>query len=437
MNSHSHGRRKGVRTPLLGAVAFALGSTVVLAGCAPTEAPAAGDPVTLTVWTWSNEAVAAFEDGIIDAFEESHPGINVEILAQLEKDYATLLTTGLAGSGGPDIAAIRSYGIINGFAESGSLTPIDDVVTDWSGFAESAIAGSTARFDGQVYAVPQGIQTAQVYYNKTIFKDLGLDVPETWDEFLEVSQEIKDAGISPIVIPGAAAPQISLAAEVLGNARRGADEFANAFVAGDVTLTDPDNVAAIQLLADVQPYLVDNVTSVTLDEAVTLFATGQVAMYPSGTWQVTTFANLGADLDYGTFNVPVDSNWPSDSVTVSYADGGWALSARTEHPEESAELLNWLASAEFANLYANKMGTIPARDGVELENPLLAEMYDRYLDNPAVYLGAAYLRYGSPSGTDVLGEQVQKIWLGQATAEQAAEAVQTGIDAWFNPADFK
>lgn len=435
MNSYPQRRPVLRRRAVLGGLSLAIGSAVVLSGCATTEQPA-GDPVSLTMWTWSNEAREALEGGVLDVFEEANPGIEVEVLTQPDKDYQTLLTTGLAGSGGPDVAAIRSYGVISSFAESGNLTPLDDVVTDWSGFSDVAMQGATARADGLVYAVPQGVQTAQVYYNKTIFDDLGLDVPTTWDEFLEVSEAIKAAGTAPIVIPGAAAAQIALAGEVIGNARRGGNEFTQAFVAGDTTLTDADSVASIELMAQLQPYLVDNVTSVTLDEAVTIFATGMAAMYPSGTWQVSTFANLGADLDFGTFNMPVDSDWPSDAVTVAYADGGWALSARSEHPEEAATLLNWLASPEYFQMYANAMSTIPPRDGVTIDNPHVSEMYERYLESGSTYLGAAYLRYGTPWGTDVYGEQVQKIWLGEQNAEGAAEAIQTGIDAWFDPADF-
>ncbi|WP_170223383.1 extracellular solute-binding protein [Nonomuraea turkmeniaca] len=399
---------------------------------------ASANEARVTVWTWSNEAMNAFKKaGIIEAFERAHPGIHVEVVAQLDKNYETLLTTGLAGSESPDIVALRSYGVLSSFADSGSIVPLDDVVKDWTGFSKPALAGAKGKADGKLYAVPQGIQTAQVYYNKKIFAELGLGVPTSWDEFIAAAQKIKDSGVAPVVIPGSVAAQISLAAEVFGNARRGAGDFEQAFIEGKKTLADPDNVAAVGLMEQIKPYLVDNVTSVTLDEAVTLFATGRAAMFPSGAWQVTTFANLGAEIDYGTFDMPVNADWPAKAVTVSYADGGWALAKRSTHPKEAAVLLNWLAGAEFANLYANAMGTIPARDGVTLKNAQLAEMYKRYQSKPSTYLGAAYLRYGTPSGTDLMGEQVQKIWLGQTTSDRAAKSVQTGVDAWFRPADFQ
>lgn len=138
MNSYPQRRPVLRRRAVLGGLSLAIGSAVVLSGCATTEQPA-GDPVSLTMWTWSNEAREALEGGVLDVFEEANPGIEVEVLTQPDKDYQTLLTTGLAGSGGPDVAAIRSYGVISSFAESGNLTPLDDVVTDWSGFSDVAM----------------------------------------------------------------------------------------------------------------------------------------------------------------------------------------------------------------------------------------------------------------------------------------------------------
>lgn len=440
MNSRLHGRRL-----LGGATALVLGLAMVATGCsggtgpatAPGEGPGAAGDVTLNIWLWANEARAAFEGGIIEAFEAEHPGIKLQVTVQPDKDYQTMLTTGLSGSGGPDVAAIRSYGVITTFADSGNLVPLDDVVTDWSGFSDTAKAANSSRTDGKIYAVPQGMQTAQIYYNKKIFADNNLNVPTTWDEFLAACETLKAAGVIPLAMPGNNASHTALAGEVLGNARRGGSEFADKFVAGETDLNDPNYVASLQLVADLLPYVEENATAVTLDDAIALFSTGQAAMIASGTFLVATLAGLKSTIDYGIFNTPANADWPSGEVTVSYGDGGWALSNRSEHPEQAKVLMNWLASAEFVNLYTNAMGTLPGRDGVTLTNEVLNAQYQNMLKNPSPNIGIAYGRYGNPWLTDLYGEQVQKLWLGQTDAATAAGAIQTGINAWFKPADFK
>lgn len=424
-NPIRRGRAVAVTAPILA-------GALALAGC---SGGGSDEPVELHLWTWSVDTRAALEEVVLPAFQEEHPDIKVTVTQQPNANYETLLTTALTGSTSPDVVAVRA-GILESIASDGAIVALDDVVSSWDGFTDNVLKITTSRQDGKIYAVPQGIQTAQVYYNKTIFAEHGVDVPETWSELIEVAETLKEAGVAPIVIPGAEVAQTSLAAEILGNARRGGPDFEQRFLTGETDMTDPDNVASIGLLDEIQPYLVDDVTAVTLDAAVTLFATGQAAMFPSGTWQVSAFRSLGADLDYGSFDVPADPDWPSGQVTVGYVDGGWALAAKSPHPEQAKVLIDYLTTADFAQAYTNAMGTIPARAGVTLDDPHLAEMLTRYEERASTYIGNAYLRFGTPSGTDLMGGLVQRMWLDQIDAEQAAADYQAGLDAWFDPADF-
>lgn len=430
-------RRRALTAGVAGTV---IGLT--LAGCAADspaatpDAPATDAQVALSVWTWSADARTALEETVLPTFMAANPDIKVSVTQHPNQNYETLLTTALSGSGSPDVVAVRA-GILEGMAANESILPLTDVVSSWDGFTDSVLRTVSSRKDGLVYAVPQGIQTAQVYYNKAIFADHGLQPPTTWQEFLEVCESLKAAGVAPIVIPGGDVAQTALGAEIFQNARRGAGDFQHRFLTGETTMEDPENVAAFALMDQIKPYLVDDVTAVTLDAAVTLFATGKAAMFPSGTWQVSTFRGLGADIDYDSFDVPVGPDWPVDrAVTVGYVDGGWALATRSEHPEQAKRLIDYFSTVEFAQAYTNAMGTIPARSGVTLENPLLASMKERYEANPSTYLGNAFLRFGTPTGTELVGGLVQRQWLGDIDPATAAREYQAGLDAWFDPADF-
>ncbi|MEX2444108.1 MAG: extracellular solute-binding protein [Alkalispirochaeta sp.] len=52
--------------------------------------------------------------------------------------------------------------------------------------------------DGTQFATPLVAVSHGVYYNQDVFDELGLDIPDTAEEFLEVAEEIKDAGYIPV-----------------------------------------------------------------------------------------------------------------------------------------------------------------------------------------------------------------------------------------------
>jgi raffinose/stachyose/melibiose transport system substrate-binding protein len=62
-------------------------------------------------------------------------------------------------------------------------------------------------------------------------------------------------------------------------------------------------------------------------------------------------------------------------------------------------------------------------------------MWDLYQENPAPYLLLVDYRYGDPVGTDLMGEAGQKLFLGDADAEEAAGIIQDGLSAWWTPGE--
>ncbi len=51
-----------------------------------------------------------------------------------------------------------------------------------------------------IYGVPFATNASGVIYNTEKFEELGLEVPKTWDEFIDTLQKIKDAGEQPLLM---------------------------------------------------------------------------------------------------------------------------------------------------------------------------------------------------------------------------------------------
>lgn len=420
--------------------AFLLGSALVLSACAPsansggapTEGPS-GEEVTLKVWSWRTEDVDAY-NRIFDVFEEKNPGITVEFEAFQNTEYNQILTTGLAGSDGPDVPMVRAYGQLQPNIEAGQLEPIDGKVEGLDTIAPSVIAGAKGKADGNTYAVPLATQTLQMFYNKGIFEEQGLEVPQTWDEFIDVQEKLLAAGITPISLGAKDDWVLPIFADIMGSARYGGAEFEKKILSGETTFNDPNYVASLQLITDVTKYLPKDVVGVSYTDSQVLFTSGQAAQFAGGSFEIATFRNQAPDMELGSYQVPVPADAVLDKpVSPAYADGNFAINAKSAHKDAAFTLLNWMATSEFGQLVADELNQFSAIPGVDYSDEVMKQAWANYEKGQAPYLLLVDFRYGEPLGTAVLGQEVQKMFLGQVDATGAAAALQTGISQWFVP----
>lgn len=391
------------------------------------------EDVTLRVWSWRTEDATAYNE-IFSVFEEEHPCITVDFQAFVNTEYNQILQTGLTGSDGPDVAQVRTYGQLQPLIEGENIVALDDIVPAVLDFPESILAGAMSVEDGQVYGVPFASQTLQMYYNVRIFDELGLEEPTTWEEFLAVNEAVADEGITPLSVGGLDAWMMPIVHDTLAAPRYGASEFEEAVLAGETDFTDDDYVASLQVLLDVEEYMPQDVVGVSYTDSQMLFATEQAAMFPGGSFELAFFQNENPDLELGVFQVPPAPGSPIDHpVTPAWADGNWGLSANSAHPEEAETLIQWLATTEFGQMMANDIKQFSPIPGVTFEDPLMQEMWDLYEENPTPYLLLVHFRYGDPTGTDIIGDRVQALFLGDTDPAAVAQDLQDGVSQWFEP----
>lgn len=147
---------------------------------------------TITLWIGTGRDQANIIRSLIDESFTSVYGINVNV--QLV-DMNTLLRAELAGEG-PDVAiqVANTNGIAGAVLNTGNDTPVnyglrnavldltqfDDFEEVADRFYDSAL--TAFEFNGAVYALPETQTFPVMFYRKDILSELGLEVPETWDE---------------------------------------------------------------------------------------------------------------------------------------------------------------------------------------------------------------------------------------------------------------
>ncbi len=396
-------------------------------------AMAEGEKVTLTVWSWRTEDEDAYNE-IFDVYEAEHPNVTVEFVPFVATDYNNILATGLTGEGGPDVVQLRAYGGLQPLVEAGQLEPLDGKVSTLSNFTPDLLKEAMGIKDGRIYGVPFGIQTLAAYYNKGIFDELGLSEPTTWDEFMTALDTLKENGYIPIAAPAKDTWMLPIIHDAVGAPRYGGPEFEKKILAGETDFTDPNYVASIQLVKDLQPYMPENVVGVSYQDSRTLFLTERAGIFIGGSFEVGFWRNEGPDLDLGVFRVPPAPDSVIDHpLTPGWMDGSYGVNANSDAKEEAFKLVEWMGTKEFGQMFTEKIKQLSAVPGTEPKDPLLAQFAQFYEETPASYLLLVNFRYGDPSGTTLLGQGIQKMLLGEMTAEEVAQSLWEGVSQWFKP----
>lgn len=150
------------------------------------------DATSITLWIGTGRDQANVIKSMIDATFTPESGINVNV--QLV-DMNTLLRATLAGQG-PDVAiqvpntngiagsvlstgndSAVNYGIRNAVLDLTQFPDYDEVVTR---FSDSAMV--QLRFNGATYGLPETQTFPMMFYRKDILSELGLEIPQTWDD---------------------------------------------------------------------------------------------------------------------------------------------------------------------------------------------------------------------------------------------------------------
>ncbi|CQR48486.1 Multiple sugar-binding protein precursor [Paraliobacillus sp. PM-2] len=181
-------------------------STISLVACSGGEKDDASSDKTIeVVYKSPDDSFKAWMEEAKKDFEESNEGINVKItpIDSNEGNYPnkTILMM-KSDDTAPDIVMEDSEGL-KADAAAGYLEPITSKVENWEDWKHfyDPVKNGVKGEDGKTYGVPISTDVRGLWYNKTVFKEAGLDVPwnpKTWDDVLEAAKTIKDDVKVPI-----------------------------------------------------------------------------------------------------------------------------------------------------------------------------------------------------------------------------------------------
>ena len=397
------------------------------------EETTAAEEITLHMWdTWSDESQNAGMDEMVGKFQEINP--NIEIVREVYRstDLETLLPTALASDTGPDIMYYDSGpGYAGILAKAGLLLDLDEAYEE-NGWNDRIFdfTKKSVTFDGKACGIGNELEFIGVYYNKTIFDELGVTEPETYEEFIQICEKAKAAGYTPIAFAdGGDGNPAEHQFSIMANNIAGKEKIEEVLF-GEGTWDDPDFVKAIQLFfVDMNEagYFLPDTTVITAEEGNAIFYSGQAAMDMTGSWMISELNDAVEDFEVGFFAFPSIEGKPV--LPPGGLGSGYFISSKTAYPEEAIKFLDYLFTKESAEMMLESMSIIVPvamdTEGVDI-SPLMRLAVD-IVSN--VTLGYNIDVLAGNRFNQVQIDGFQAILLGQKTPEEQIKDLQVAWEA--------
>ena len=388
-----------------------MGLAIVAGGCTRKE--------TLTMGSWRADDVVQMNN-LLAEYKKENPNAAIQFRPTNPPDYNATLRLQLEGGTGPDLMYARSYATGQELFSAGYFGDCSDI----PGVKENFSASNSAPWqmsDGSNFAVPFAAVSHAVYYNKTLFQNEGLSIPQSWENFLALCETLVSRGYTPLA-NGVADEWDILEVYFLGmlpNFIGGASERAK-YESGEKRLNNADFTAAFQAMADSAKYLPRGFESVTYNDSQALFNTQQAAMFMDGSWTAGVYSD--AAFEWGVFAMPAPRG--KNTAITFHPDMAITWNASTKYPEECRNFLAWLASPEGATVAsaALPLGFFPMINfPINLADPHANEFLalNTGKETDARFVWPKFMELYAP-----MNQAVIQVIKGEKTARQAADEME-------------
>ncbi|CAH1216299.1 Putative ABC transporter substrate-binding protein YesO [Paenibacillus plantiphilus] len=397
---------------------------LIVAGCGNNNnaggnsgSGSSGDKVELSFSIWGDKE---FWEESLKTFESNHPNIKVK-LNFMADSYEDKLFTMISGGNAPDVMTmyetttpdVAKKGVVE------DLTPYieKDNSFDISDFYDVSL--ELSKIDNKIYGLGYALAPQMLFYNKTMFDKANVAYPTgdwTWDDYLEAAKKLTVKEGDKIVQYGSDSNTNWWIPAEIAVRQNGGDFFKDE----KANFDSPEVIEALQFWADITNKHKVAPTLAEMSGQGDLFPSGLVAMTRNGVWLKDTYKDI-KDFEWDIAPLPKQKQ-ASTVLHTSY----FTMSSKSKHKEEAWELIKWLSGPEVQEGIDSKAGFLPTRKSVSDK-----EVYDTKMPASTHLIGdtADYGRLlpyapGVKQATDELQKELEQIFTGKVTAEQAMKAFQ-------------
>ncbi len=341
-------------------MAAALGAALAVSAAAGCGSGAGNDASTLTFLSWTGEEQM---QPILDAFHEANPDITVEAsYAPPVAEYIQTLQTRVLSGTAPDvfmIAAENKTSLIEG-GHVVDLTnePFMDKIPDFN--------KETYGRDGRVYGMSVSSWAAGYLYNKDLLAQVGYDsVPESWDEFLVMCEELQAAGVTPFLESVDQMPT-TVSAWIGAKSYEMEPTLDELIFSGESTFEEQWTPALEEYnRLFTEGIVAKDVVGLDGDMVRDEFANGRVAVINAGPWVINAIREASPDLEFEFAPVPALPD--GTPFQAGAATPGYAINSQASEEKQAMakKFLDFLASPEGVAVFEEQTNDVTVTSDFE------------------------------------------------------------------------
>lgn len=357
----------------------------------------ANDKVTLTVTHYMVEKpkVDTFKK-LTDRFTELNPNITFDVQVMPVDKYNDNIKMKVAASDVPDIIFGRPQGMVDitkagAFLDLTNEPFIQKVNKDYL---------PNVSYDGKVYGLPTDLMTNAVIYNKDLFKKAGVEVPKTYSDLVKVAQTLQSKDITPFAASwkDGASYMSFMWPDMWGTLLKDNPDYAGKMMAGETTFTAiPGYKDFLQRVNTLSSFANKDAADIDYDRSLQYFAQGKAAMDIMGSFAIGTIRSYNPEGNFGVFMYPA-TDTPANNVMTYSTDDTWMIGAQSKNLDAAKKFLEFMASDEGAQIWADGVQTISAISAdikPAKQDPIAKEFQDIFQTG------------------NIVNNQVKPLWYGQ------------------------
>jgi ABC-type glycerol-3-phosphate transport system substrate-binding protein len=339
----------------------------------------------VVIWHWMTDRQAAF-DKLAQKYQQQ-TGIKVAFETYAPSEvYKDKVRAAASGKLLPEVfSPLGDKRETSSFINSGYIKDLtQSMESGWKNILfPKAVLQNSYTSDNEfgvkpgVYGVPIDVNAIMIYYNKDLFKQVGLDPetpPQTWEEFVAAGKKLRSAGIQPFVSGFGEGWLLGVFASSYEWNLLGKEGIIDT-IHGKITYTDPRWVRIFSLFQDMKDsgMFASGIATMVNKDAERTFATGKAAMALNGSWGVNVYYGMNPNLNYGVMMPPKlkDAKFPM----LIFGGEGSSLNINPNSPnaDKAIAFLKWLTEKDQQVFLSQETRNIPVnKDCVQGLAPVLA-----------------------------------------------------------------